>query len=67
MYLAGLVALPQRGAAFARLVNKLLRAFEYWCGEAEAVVAALPAEAVGPDLIRRFEQLPDGADATVPA
>ena len=67
MYLAGLVALPQRGAAFARLVNKLLRAFEYWCGEVEAVVAALPAEAVGPDLIRRFEQLPDGADATVPA
>ena len=67
MYLAGLVPLVQSGPAFARLVNKLLRAFEYWCGEVEAIVAALPAEAVGPDLIRRFEQLPDGADATVPA
>lgn len=66
MYLAGLVPLVQSGPAFARLVNKLLRAFEYWCGEVEAIVAALPAEAVGPDLIRRFAQLPDGADAAVP-
>ena len=66
MYLVGLVQLAQSGAAFARLVTKLLRAFEYWCREAEAIVAALPAEAVGPDLIRRFEQLPDGADAAVP-
>ena len=62
IYLAGLVQLAQSGAAFARLANKLLRAFECWCGEVEAIVAALPAEVVGPDLIRRFEQLPDGAD-----
>ena len=66
MYLVGLVQLAQSGAAFARLVTKLLRAFEYWCREVEAIVAALPAEAVGPDLIRRFEQLPDGVDAAVP-
>lgn len=66
MYLAGLVPLGQTGPAFARLVNKLLRAFEYWCGEVEAIVGALPAGAVGPDLIRRFEQLPDGADAAAP-
>jgi hypothetical protein len=66
MYLVGLVPLAQSGAAFARLVTKLLRAFEYWCREVEAIVAALPAEAVGPDLIRRFEQLPDGVDAAVP-
>ena len=67
MYLAGLVQLAQSGGTFARLVNKFLRAFEYWCCEVEAIVAALPADAVGPDLIRRFEQLPDGADAAVPA
>jgi len=66
MYLVGLVQLAQSGAAFARLVTKLLRAFEYWCREVEAIVAALPAEAVGPDLIRRFEQLPDGVDAALP-
>jgi hypothetical protein len=66
MYLVGLVQLAQSGAAFARLVTKLLRAFEYWCREVEAIVGALPAEAVGSDLIHRFEQLPDGADAAVP-
>jgi hypothetical protein len=67
MYLVGLVQLAQSGAAFARLVTKLRRAFEYWCREVEAIVGALPAEAVGSDLIHRFEQLPDGADAAVPA
>jgi uncharacterized membrane protein YccC len=66
IYLAGLVQLAQSGAAFTRSVNKFLRAFECWCREVEAIVGALPAEAVGPDLIRRFEQLPDGADAAVP-
>jgi len=65
--LAQLVQMPQSGAIFARLVNKLLRASECWCGEVEAIIGALPAEVVGPDLIRRFEQLPDGADAAVPA
>jgi hypothetical protein len=66
MYLVGLVQVAQSGAAFARLVTKLLRAFEYWCREVEAIVSALPAEAVGSDLIHRFEQLPDGADAAMP-
>jgi hypothetical protein len=67
IHLAGLVPLVQSGAAFARLVTKLLRAFECWCGEVEATVGALPADTVGPDLIGRFEQLPDGTDAAVPA
>ncbi len=66
VYLVGLVQLAQSAVAFARLVTKFLRAFEYWCCEVETIVGALQAEAVGPDLIHRFEQLPDGADAGVP-
>ena len=58
VHLVQLVQMPQSGAVFARLVTKLLRAFECWCSEVEAVVGSLPPKAVGPDLIRRFEQLP---------
>jgi len=65
--LAQLVQMPQSGAVFARVVNEFLRAFECWCGEVEATIGALPAKAVGPDLSRRLEQLPDGADVAVPA
>jgi hypothetical protein len=36
------------GVGFARLTAKLLRAFECWCNEVEAVVTAVPAEGIGP-------------------
>jgi hypothetical protein len=65
--LGQLLHVADSGVVFARLIGKLLRAFECWCGEVEALVAALPAEAVGSEPIGRFERFPDGADAAVSA
>jgi hypothetical protein len=67
LQLTQLVHLAESGAAFARVIMKLLRAFQCWCDEVDALIEVLPDDAFGPELIHRFEQLPNGAGATVTA
>jgi hypothetical protein len=67
LQLTQLVHLAESGAAFARVTMKLLRAFQCWCDEVDALVEVLPDDAFGPEFIHRFEQLPDGAGAVLSA
>jgi hypothetical protein len=67
LQLTQLVHLGESGAAFARVIMKLLRAFQSWCDEIDALIATLPDDALGPELIHRFEQFPDGAGAAISA
>jgi len=57
------------GVAFARLTAKLLRAFECWCNEVEAVLAALSADRDRPDerLFRFPSAAVHGPHAIVPS
>jgi hypothetical protein len=66
-HLCELGAMPQGGPAFADAVTKLLRAFDFWCVEAEATVEAAAANGLTRDTTRAFEELFDGAQAAVPA
>jgi hypothetical protein len=67
LQLTQLVHLGESGAAFARVIMKLLRAFQSWCDEIDALIATLPDDTLGPELIHRFEQFPDGAGAAISA
>jgi hypothetical protein len=64
-HLCELGHMAQSGPAFAHLVNKLVRAFDFWCVEAEAALAA--AGGLAPDIARELERLLDRANAAVPA
>jgi hypothetical protein len=46
---------------------KLLRAFQCWCDDVDALMEALPDDAFGSELILRFEQRPNGAAAAISA
>lgn len=61
LQLTQLVHLAESGAAFARVIMKLLRAFQCWCDDIDALMSALPDDAFGPELINRFAQVPDGS------
>jgi hypothetical protein len=63
LQLTQLVHLAESGAAFAGVIMKLLRAFQCWCDEVNAMVEVLPDDAFGPELIHRFEELRKGAGA----
>ena len=67
LQLTQLVHLAESGATFARVIMKLLRAFQCWCDDVDALMEALPDDAFGSELILRFEQRPNGAAAAISA
>jgi hypothetical protein len=67
-HLCELGRMPQAGPAFADAVNKLVRAFEFWCAEVEVgVEAATATGGFAPDIARELAPRPDGAMMAVPA
>jgi hypothetical protein len=66
-HLCELGHMAQSGPAFANAVNKLVRAFDFWCVEAEAALAAAAAGGLAPDIVRELEPLLDRANAAAPA
>ena len=66
-HLCELGAMSQCGPAFADAVTKLIRALDFWCAEVEGALETAEAGGLAPEAIREFEQLFEGADATVPA
>lgn len=67
-HLCELGGMPQAGPAYADAVNKLVRAFEFWCAEVEVgVEAAAAAGGFTPDIARELAPRPDGAMTAVPA
>jgi hypothetical protein len=67
-HLCELARMPQAGPAFADAVNKLVRAFEFWCAEVEVgVEAAGAAGGFAPDIARELAPRADGAMMAVPA
>ena len=67
-YLCEIGRMPQAGPAFARAVNKLVRAFEFWCAEVEVgVEAATATGGFAADIARELAAVPDRAKTAVPA
>ena len=66
-HLCELGHMAQSGPAFAHVANKLLRAFDFWCVEAEAALAAAAAGGLAPDVVRELDALLYHANAAVPA
>jgi len=65
-HLCELGPVPQSGPAFAHAVNKLVRALDCWCMEAEAAVAAA-ASGFAPEIPSALEPLLHRAETAVPA
>ncbi len=66
-HLCELARMPQAGPAFADAVNKLIRAFDFWCVEVEAALEGAGAGGLAPDIDGELEPSADRVRTAVPA
>lgn len=64
-HLCELGPMAQSGPAFAHAVDKLVRAFDFWCVEVEAALEGPGAGGLAPDIDRELEPLLDRVKTAV--